>query len=214
MSFVVPEGIEAYAEAHTTPVDAGLADVAAQTHAALGAKAGMLVGALEGRFLEFLVFSLQPKLIVEVGTFTGYSALSMANALPAGGRIITCEIDTEHAEIAKRNIAALGRDDVIEVRVGPAVDTLASIDGPVDFAFIDADKTGYAAYYEALLPKLAPRGVIAVDNTLWSGRVVDDVASDPDTVALRAFNEAVVADERVVCAMLSIRDGVTLIRRR
>jgi len=214
MSFVVPEGIEAYAEAHTTPVDAALADVAAQTQAALGAKAGMLVGALEGRFLEFLVFSLQPKLIVEVGTFTGYSALSMANALPAGGRIITCEIDTEHAEIAKRNIAALGRDDVIEVRVGPAGDTLASIDGPVDFAFIDADKTGYAAYYEALLPKLAPHGVIAVDNTLWSGRVVDDVATDPDTVALRAFNEAVVADDRVVCAMLSIRDGVTLIRRR
>ena len=214
MTVELPPGIEAYAEAHTTPVAAGLADVAAQTHAALGGKAGMLVGALEGRFLEFLVFSLQPQLVVEVGTFTGYSALAMANALPAGGRIITCEIDPEHAGIATGNVAKLGRQDVIDIRLGPAAETLARIDGPIDFAFIDADKTGYAAYYEAILPKLAPNGLIAVDNTLWSGRVIDDAATDADTVALRAFNDAVVNDERVVCVMLPIRDGVTLIRRK
>jgi caffeoyl-CoA O-methyltransferase len=214
MTVELPPGVEAYAEAHTTPMSDALADVAAQTQAALGAKAGMLVGPLEGRFLEFLVFSLQPTLVVEVGTFTGYSALAMANALPAGGRIVTCEIDAEHAAIAQGNIDALGRSDVIEIRLGPAANALASIDGHVDFAFIDADKTGYAAYFEALLPKMAPLGVIAVDNTLWSGRVIDASASDADTVALRAFNDAIAADERVVCAMLPIRDGVTLIRRR
>jgi len=210
----LPPGIEAYAEAHTTPVDAALAKVAAQTEAELGMLSRMLVGALEGRFLEFLVFSLRPTLVVEVGTFTGYSALSMANALPPGGRIVTCEISAKHADMAEANIAALGRQDVIEVRRGPAIDTLRAIDGPIDFAFIDADKTGYAAYYEEILSKLAPGGLIAVDNTLWSGHVIDDSVTDDDTVALRAFNDAVAGDERVICALLAIRDGVTLIRRR
>ena len=174
----------------------------------------MLVGGLEGRFLEFLVFALQPKLVVEVGTFTGYSSIAMAAALPPGGRIVTCEISGKHAEIAFRHIAAAGLADVIDVRVAPAAETLAAIEGPVDFAFIDADKTGYLGYYEALLPKLSTTGVIAIDNTLWSGRVLDPKADDADTVALKAFNAHVVKDERVVCVQLPIRDGVTLVRKR
>jgi caffeoyl-CoA O-methyltransferase len=158
---------------------------------------------------------LRPQLVLEIGTFTGYSALSMAESLPPGGRIITCDISEEHVAIARRHIEASPYADRIEIKVGPALDTVRGLDGPFDLAFIDADKTGYLDYYEAIVPKLAERGVIAVDNVLWSGRVVGDAArDDEDTAALQRFNDHVVADERVVCVMLPLRDGVTLIRRR
>jgi caffeoyl-CoA O-methyltransferase len=136
----------------------------------------------------------------------------MAAGLPPGGRITTCELSPVHAEAARAHIARSPYADRIEVLEGPALATVGTLDGPFDFVFIDADKTNYPAYYEAVLPKLAPGGLIAADNTLWSGRVVDDADQSDDTRALRAFNDAVVADPRVVCVQTTIRDGVTLIR--
>jgi len=153
--------------------------------------------------------------VLEIGTYSGYSALSMAAALPAGGRIVTCELLDEHADVAERHIGAAGLADRIEVRRGPALDTIATLDGPFDLVFVDADKAGYLGYYEAVLPKLAPRGLIVVDNVLWSGRVAQPPADDDSesTLALREFNDHVAADERVVSVMLSVRDGITLVRR-
>ena len=211
---IVADDIEAYAEAHTTPPPAHLVAAHDNTRRLLADRAGMVTGAVEGRFLEMLVFALQPRLVVEIGTFTGYGALAMAAALPPGGRVVTCELDERHAAIARGHIAASPFADRVEVRLGPALDTIAALDGPFDLVFVDADKTGYRAYYEAVLPKLADRGIIAVDNVLWGGRVADPAADDESTVALREFNDAVVADPRVTCVMTTVRDGVTLIRKR
>jgi len=176
----------------------------------------MMVGTLEGRFLAAVVAILRPALVLEIGTFTGYRALSMAEALPPGGHIVTCDISEEHVAIAREHIAASPYADRIEIRVGPAIETVAALDGPFDLVFIDADKQGYLGYYEAVLPKLAPDGVILADNVLWSGRLVDPPTADEDgsTRALREFNDHVVADERVEVVMLTVRDGVSLIRRR
>ena len=210
---VVDPLVEAYAEAHTTPPAPHLLKVAEATREAQGPWSGMMVGALEGRFLEFLVFATRAARILEIGTFTGYSALSMAEALPADGRIITCEFDPDRAAMARAHIDASPHADKIEVRVGPALDSLAELDGPFDLVFIDADKTNYLNYYNAVLPKLADDGLIAADNTFWSRNVLDAGDTSDDTVALRAFNDAVAADERVVCVQLTVRDGVTLIRK-
>jgi caffeoyl-CoA O-methyltransferase len=151
--------------------------------------------------------------VLELGTFTGYSSICMASALPDGGRLITCDVDERAVEVAHRYATEAGVVDRIEYRLGPAIETLDELDGPFDFVFIDADKEGYIAYYEAVLPKLAEHGLIAADNVLQSGRVVDD---DPDgrTRAIVAFNEHVRSDPRVVAVMLTVRDGITLIRRR
>ena len=213
MAIVRPE-LEAYAEAHTTPPPPHLVDVHDTTRRHLADRAGMMTGLLEGRFLEMLVFALRPGLVLEIGTFSGYGALSMAAGLGEGGRVVTCELDETHAAHARELIAASPYADRVEVRVGPALDTVASLDGPLDFVFIDADKPSYHAYYEAVLPKLSDNGLIAVDNVLWGGRVADRAADDESTRALREFNDAVVEDGRVVCVMTTIRDGVTLIRRR
>ncbi len=211
MTDITDPGLEAYAEAHTTPPADHLLAVAEETRATLVAPQ-MMVGALEGRFLETLVYALRPQRVLEIGTFSGYSSLSMAAALPPGGRITTCELSPVHAEVARRHIATSPYADRIEVREGPALDTVGELDGPFDFVFIDADKSNYLAYYEAVLPKLAPGGLIAADNTLWSGRVLDEGDQSPDTKAIRAFNDAVVRDPRVVCVQVPVRDGVTLIR--
>ena len=212
MSFIVTEPIEAYAEAHTSPPADFLVALAEETTAKLAAPQ-MMVGPLEGRFLEMLVWSLQPMAVLEIGTFSGYSSLSMAAALPDGGRITTCDINPTHLEVARRHISSSPHADRIDVREGPALDTIATLDGPFDLVFIDADKTNYLNYYEAVLPKLSDRGLIAADNVLWSGRVIDESATDPDTVAIRQFNDHVQADPRVVCCMVTIRDGVLLIRK-
>jgi caffeoyl-CoA O-methyltransferase len=173
----------------------------------------MMVGTLEGRFLEMLVFARRPHRVLEIGTFSGYSSLAMAAGLPPGGLITTCELSPVHAEAARRHIAASPYADRIEVIEGPAIDTVHGLPGPFDFVFIDADKGSYLAYYEAVLPKLAPGGLIAADNTLWSGNVVNEEDHSPDTEALRAFNDTVAADARVICVQVTVRDGVTLIRR-
>jgi caffeoyl-CoA O-methyltransferase len=214
MENVVDEAIEEYARRHSSPEPAHLAALAEETRASTRAPQ-MMVGVLEGGFLAMLVHMLRPRLVLEIGTFTGYSALSMAAALPPGGRIVTCEIDDTHAAIARRHIAASSFADRIELRFGPAADAIAALDGPFDFVFVDADKTGYLGYYEAVLPKLSEHGVIAVDNVLWNRRVLEPPGGhDDDTRALVAFNEHVAGDERVECVMLTVRDGVTLIRRR
>jgi caffeoyl-CoA O-methyltransferase len=174
----------------------------------------MLSGPVEGRLLELLVHAVQARLVLELGTFSGFSALSMAAGLPPGGRIVTCEVSLEHAAFARRRIEASLHARRIELRLGPALETIAGLPGPFDLVFIDAEKTGYRGYYEAVLPKLSDHGLIVVDNTLWSGRVIEPDGGDDDTRALAAFNDHLVSDERVVCVMLTVRDGVTLIRRR
>jgi caffeoyl-CoA O-methyltransferase len=207
------EQLEAYIEAHTTPPEPHLAALAEETRATLNAPQ-MLTGAVEGRFLEALVWTARPQLVLELGTYSGYSALAMAAALPPGGRIVTCELSDEHADFAQRHIDASSYADRIELRRGPALDTVAALDGPFDLVFIDADKPNYLNYYEAVVPKLAERGLIVADNTLWSGNVAGEEDQSDAAVALRAFNDRVRDDDRVICVMLSVRDGVTLIRRR
>lgn len=209
---VVDPAIEAYTEAHTTPPPPHLAALAEETRRSLDSP-GMMVGAVEGRFLELLVFATGARRVLEIGTFSGYSALSMAAGLPPGGSLTTCEIEPRHAEVARRFVDDSPYAGVIDLRVGPALETLATLDGPFDLVFIDADKPGYTAYYEAVLPKLADRGLLVVDNTLWSGRVLDDTDTGDDTVAIRAFNDHVRSDPRVVCVQLPVRDGVTLVAR-
>lgn len=213
MTEIVPAAIEAYALAHSSPPPAYLQAVEEATRAESPAS-GMMVGPLEGRLLEMLVHALGARRVLEVGTFTGYSALSMAAGLAPGGRIVTLELDPRHAALARRNIEASPYAEAIEVVEGPALDALAALEGPFDFVFLDADKGGYVAYYEATLPMLAPRGLLAADNTLWSGRVLDEGDEDEDTLAIRRFNEHVAGDPRVVCVQLPVRDGLTLVRRR
>ncbi len=212
MESLFATGVEEYAAAHTTADGPMLAALTEETRSSTSAPQ-MMVGELEGRFLSMLVAVSQARLILEIGTFTGYSALSMAASLPPDGRIITCEIDPRHAAIAKRYIGASPWADRIEVRLGPALDTIATLEGPFDLVFIDADKSGYRNYYEAVLPKLSEHGLMAIDNVLWSGAVIDPADdADKDTKALIELNDFIVSDPRVECVMLTVRDGVTLIR--
>ncbi len=209
---VVDEKIEEYAAAHSTAEHPLLAALAAETRQTEEAH-GMMVGLLEGRFLETLVWLSGARRVLEIGTFTGYSALSMAAALPRDGRLITCEVSAERAAVARRHFDASPWSDRIDIRVGPALESLAELEGPFDLVFVDADKTNYRNYYEACLPKLAERGLMAVDNVLWSGRILDPGDLSDDTVAIRAFNDFVRDDPRVTCVMTTVRDGVTLVRR-
>lgn len=212
MSFIVPEEIEAYAAAHTTAPEDLLAELAEETKATLRSPQ-MLTGPIEGRLLELLVHGIKAERVLELGTYSGYSSLSMAAGLAEGGHIDTCEVDEKHAEVARRYIARSPYADRITVHLGPALETIERLGGEFDFAFIDADKVNYAAYYEALLPRLAPQGLLAIDNTLWSGRVLDESDESEDTRAIRELNDRIAADERVVAVQLTVRDGVTLIRR-
>ena len=213
MTDLIDPRVVAYAEVHSTPPPTHLGTVAEATRDAFPAW-GMMVGVQEGRFLEMLVFATSAVSVLEIGTFTGYSSLSMAAGLPPDGRIVTCELDPLHAATARANIAASPHADKIEVREGPALATVAGLPGPFDLVFIDADKTGYDAYFEAVLPKLAPRGLVVIDNTLQAGRVLDAQDTSASAVAVRALNDKLVADPRVVVAFTTVRDGVTLVRRR
>jgi caffeoyl-CoA O-methyltransferase len=214
MPDIVPEDIERYAEEHSTPVDERMLALASETRASLESP-GMLSGAVEGRLLETLAFTSGARRVLEFGTYSGYSALSIARGLPPDGRIFSLELDPERADFARRHIAESPHAEQIEVIVGPALESVEQLDGPFDLIFIDADKENYARYYEASLRKLSERGLIVVDNTLWSGRVIDPGADGSEsTLALAAFNEMLVRDERVTCVILTVRDGVTLVRRQ
>jgi caffeoyl-CoA O-methyltransferase len=205
--------LEEYAERHTTPPEPLLRSLADETRATLE-RPQMLTGTIEGRFLELLVHGLAAQRVLELGTYSGYGTLSMAAGLPPGGRIDTCEVDPEHAAVARRYISEAGYEDRVTVHDGPALETIQRLAGDFDFVFIDADKQNYLNYYEAVLPRLGQHGLIAADNTLWSGRVVGPQDDDESTRSIREFNDHVAADERVVSVMLTVRDGVTLIRRR
>jgi caffeoyl-CoA O-methyltransferase len=212
MTYVLSDEIDTYAAEHTTPSTDLLARLAEETRETLDAPQ-MLTGTVEGRFLEFLVYATQAERVLEFGTYSGYSSISMAAALPSGGHIDTCEIEEKHAAVAQRYIDEAGYSDRITIHLGPAVETVERLEGEFDFVFIDADKPNYVNYYEAVLPRLSERGLIAADNTLWSGRVLDESDDSDGTMAIRAFNEHVRADDRVVSVTLTVRDGVTLIRR-
>jgi caffeoyl-CoA O-methyltransferase len=209
---IVPEDIDSYAEAHTTPPAGLLAELAEETKANLSSPQ-MLTGTVEGRLLELLVFGLQARRVLELGTYSGYSSLSMAPGLADGGHIDTCEVSEEHAEVAQRYIDRSPYADRITIHLGPALETIERLGGEWDFVFIDADKENYSNYYEALLPRLAQNGLMAIDNTLWSGRVLDDADDSGATRAIRELNDRIAADDRVVAVQLTVRDGVTLIRR-
>jgi caffeoyl-CoA O-methyltransferase len=212
VGFIVPDEIERYAEQHTTPPPEHLIRLATETHASLECPQ-MLTGRLEGRFLQTLVFAMRAQRVLELGTYSGYSALAMAEALPPDGRIVTCEISEQYAAFARARIQRTRYADMIEIRVGPALQTIATLGGTFDLVFIDADKLAYAEYYDATLPLVAEHGLIVIDNTLWLGRVADPGVDGRTTAAMRAFNDRLLRDERVVCVQLTIRDGITLVRR-
>ena len=205
MSFIVDPRVETYAEEHTTP-DGELFDrLAAETREKTTAPQ-MMVGRLEGRFLGVLVSSLRAQRVLELGTFTGYSSISMALALPLGGRVVSCDVNEETTAIARRYAEEAGVADRIEYRLGPGLETIAQLDGTFDLVFIDADKPNYINYYE-------DGGLIVVDNTLWSGRVVDEDDQDESTRAIRALNDHVAKDPRVENVLLTVRDGMNLVWR-
>jgi caffeoyl-CoA O-methyltransferase len=172
--------------------------------------AGMQIGADQGQFMALLVRAIGARSCLEIGTFTGYSALAIALALPEDGRIVCCDLSEEWTAIGKPFWRKAGVAHKIDLRIGPAMETLKRLKGPFDFVFIDADKTNYANYYETCLPMLRRGGIMAVDNTLWSGWVAERGHDDADTAALRKFNDKLHADERVEISLLPLGDGVTL----
>ena len=199
--------IEEYAERLTSPHEPLLAELSAETDRELG-HSMMLTGPVAGRFLELLVWVARPQRVLEIGTFSGHSALAMAAALPEGGRIDACELDPERAAFAQRWFDRSPHGSRITLHVGPALETVRRLEGTFDLVFVDADKPGYVDYYEEVLPRLSERGLIVADNTLRGGGVVGD-ADDP----IARFNEHVAADPRSVQVLLTVRDGMTLIRR-
>lgn len=212
MAFIVNEPIEQYAEEHTTPLGELFERLAEETRAKTTVPQ-MMVGRIEGQFLARLVRLSGATRILELGTFTGYSSISMASVLPPDGRIITCDVDPDATAIARRYMDESGFGDRIEIRLGPALETIEALEGPFDIVFIDADKPNYRNYYEATLPLLTEHGLLIADNVLWSGRVVEE-DGDESTLAIKEFNEHVENDARVVSVMLTVRDGMTLVQKR
>ena len=207
MLTLVPEEIEEYAHDHTTPEADLLQELQDETYAKMSCPQ-MQVGRLEGTFLKLLVRLTRARTILEIGTFTGYSALMMAEGLPEDGRLITCEIDPAAETMARAFFDRSPHGKKIDLRMGPALETLEGLSGPFDLVFIDADKTSYPNYYDAVIPKVPAGGLIVFDNTLWSGRVLHP--EDPDTQAIVAVARRVQEDPRVENALLTVRDGMLL----
>jgi caffeoyl-CoA O-methyltransferase len=203
--------LEQYVESKTDSHGPLLDELKKQTYEQMEL-AGMLCGQLEGRLLKMLVEILSAKYVLEIGTFTGYSALSMAEGLPEDGKLITLDVDAKHIAFASKFIARSPHGKKITIMEGPALDSIAKLEGPFDLVFIDADKTNYLNYYRAVLPKLRVGGLIAADNVLWSGRVLNP--QDASDHAICAFNDAVISDASVEKVLLPIRDGLYLIRKR
>jgi caffeoyl-CoA O-methyltransferase len=209
---LVPEGIERYAMAHTTPLPALLEELIAVTNERFGEQARMISGQLEGTLLQMLVRGMRARRVLEIGTFTGFASQMMAAALPEDGEVITCDVDPKAIEVARSFFERGPNGHKVSLRKGPALQTMRTLEPGFHLVFIDADKENYINYYEAALPLLAKSGLIAVDNVLWSGRVLDP-KSEQDR-AIVAFNEHVSRDERVTQVVLTVRDGVMLISRK
>ena len=209
MNFI-DERVEQYAEEHSSPPPELFARLAAETHEK-SESPQMMVGRIEGNFLALLVRTLRARRVLELGTFTGYSSIAMARALPVDGRLITCDVNEETTEIARRYAQEAGVVDRIDYRLGPALETVGGLDGEFDLVFIDADKVNYVNYYEATLPLLAASGLMVVDNTLWSGRVADPQEDDESVRAIRELNDHVRDDPRVDNVLLTVRDGMNLV---
>jgi caffeoyl-CoA O-methyltransferase len=211
---IVDPAINDYLLAHSEPADAVLRDLAEETHRELGGRAGMQITQDEGELLAMLVRLSGARQAVEVGTFTGYSSICIARGLPDDGRLLCCDVSEEYTSVARRYWDRAGVSDKIELRIAPAVETLSALpDEPyLDFAFIDADKAGYAAYVEQIVPRLREGGLMVLDNMLWSGDVLDP--QDDNARAVAALNDALLADERVDVVLLPVRDGVSLARKR
>ncbi len=214
-SFFLSEAIHDYLIAHGTPPDAVQRSLIEET-AELGGIAMMQIAPEQGAFMTLLARAIGARRAIEVGTFTGYSALCLARALPDDGRLVCCDVSEEWTRIGRRHWEKAGLAHKIELRLAPALETLRGLapQPPYDLAFIDADKTNYRHYYEELLRLLRPGGLILVDNVLWNGGVVDPARQDESTLAIRAFNDAVARDPRVDCVMLPVSDGLTLLRVR
>ena len=196
-------------------LDGVLHDLREETEA-LGPIALMQIAVEQGAFLTLLARAIGARNAVEVGTFTGYSAISIARGLAADGRLLCCDVSDQWAAVARRYFGRAGLQDRIELRVAPALDTLRALPATpsIDLAFVDADKPSYRAYYEELLPRLRPNGLLLFDNVLWSGAVVDASDRSENTEAIRALNDHVARDARVESVMLPIADGLTIVRKR
>jgi caffeoyl-CoA O-methyltransferase len=204
-----------YLVAHGAPPDA-VARALIEATEQLGPIARMQVAPEQGAFMTWLARALGAEQALEIGTFTGYSTLCLARGLPEHGRVLALDLSAEWTAIGRTHWDRAGVGHKIELRVGPALDSLRALpkEPRFDLAFLDADKTGYAAYLEEILPRLRPSGVILVDNVLWGGSVIDPARQDPDTVAIRAFNDGVANDPRVDAVMIPLSDGLTLLRKR
>lgn len=214
-SFHVSAEVHAYLVQHGTPPDEIQRALIEETQK-LGGISIMQIAPEQGAFMTLLARAIGTRYALEVGTFTGYSALCIARALPDAGRLICCDVSEEWTAIARRYWEKAGVSEKIDLRIAPALDTLRALpeQPQLDFAFIDADKPGYIAYYEEIQKRLRPGGLILVDNVLWLGRVVDASANDEQTLAIRDFNNHVARDSRVECVMLPVSDGLTLLRKR
>jgi caffeoyl-CoA O-methyltransferase len=213
-SFQLSAEIHDYLIAHSTPAD-DIERALIEETAALGDIARMQIAPEQGALLRILTRLLGVTRAVEVGTFTGYSALCIARGLAPQGRLLCCDVSDEWTKIGRRHWEAAGVADRVELRLGPALDTLQSLprEATFDLAFIDADKPNYVAYYEELLPRMRVNGLLIVDNVLWSGSVVDPKANDENVQAIRAFNDHLAHDDRVEKVMLPVSDGITLARK-
>ena len=208
----LPESVSRYIEEHSVREPQILRELRAAT--APLPNAGMQIGADQGQFMALLVQAIGAKRCLEIGTYTGYSALAVALALPKDGTIVCCDVSEEWTAIGRPFWKKAGVEKKIDLKIAPALETLKKLQGPFDFVFIDADKENYLNYYERCLQLLRRGGLMAVDNVLWSGEVANERARDALTVALRKFNDYVHKDERVALAMLSIGDGLTLALKR
>jgi caffeoyl-CoA O-methyltransferase len=214
-SFALSPAVHDYIVSHGTPPDAVQRELIEETRK-LGGLSIMQVAPEQGAFLEMFTKLIGARRAVEVGTFTGYSSLCIARGLPSDGHLLCCDVSDEWTAIARRYWEKAGVADRVELAIGPGVETLRALprDETIDLAFIDADKPSYPLYYEELLARLRPGGVILVDNVLWMGRVADPSVDDEQTAAIRKFNDLVAGDERVDRVMLPIADGLTFARKR
>lgn len=211
-AYVLTEPVARYILDHSTPPDPLLEELTAETAAATGESAEMQISADQGTFLTMITQLVAPRVAVEVGTFTGYSSVCIARGL-SGGTLHCFDVSEEWTSIARRYWHKAGLADRVTLTLGPARDTLSAFDETIDLAFLDADKAGYPAYYELLVGKLRPGGLLMVDNTLWTGHVADPDRDDASTVRMREFNDLVAEDPRVTVVILPLADGLTMIRK-